>query len=54
MTSLESFFRFFGSGRSDAPAVFLKFIQKAYENYYSIISAYSDRIPVGSFCGSSF
>ena len=25
MTSLESFFRFFGSGRSDAPAVFYSF-----------------------------
>lgn len=31
-----------------------KIIQKAYENYYSIISAYSDRVSVRSFCGSSF
>lgn len=53
MTLLESFFKFFDSSRSDAPAVFL-FIQKAYENYYSIISAYSDRVSVRSFCGSSF
>ena len=34
--------------------LFPKFIQKAYENYYSIISAYSDRVSVRSFCGSSF
>lgn len=34
--------------------LFFKFIQKAYENYYSIISAYSDRVSVRSFCGSSF
>ena len=34
--------------------LFTKFIQKAYENYYSIISAYSDRVSVRSFCGSSF
>lgn len=50
MTLLETFF---DSGRSDAPAV-SKLIQKAYENYYSIISAYSDRVSVRSFCGSSF
>lgn len=54
MTLLESFFKFFDSGRSDAPAVSKKIIQKAYENYYSIISAYSDRVSVRSFCGSSF
>nr|DAG58831.1 MAG TPA: hypothetical protein [Caudoviricetes sp.] len=34
--------------------LFFLFIQKAYENYYSIISAYSNRVSVRSFCGSSF
>ena len=35
MTSLESFFRFFGSGRSDAPAVF----KNSFRNPMKIIIA---------------
>lgn len=33
--------------------LFSKFIQKAYEDYYNIIPAYSDCVPVRSFCGNS-